>query len=172
MQMCGKLPGASPPPHRLLGYATAQCCAARREALVSRCVSRVCKPSIATLNVKGIIWQRIKKYVNNEPPNYMMRRCSRTLQPRRTAPFASYQCRRNFYAVPHFHPRQYHPECLFTNLRFKMRSWHKLKGNNNILVAGRTFVKGVSIPSVSLEMKSVRFEIPKVAKQMKRMVNK
>jgi hypothetical protein len=53
-----------------------------------------------------------------------------------------------------------------------MRSWHKLKGNNIILVAGRTFVKGVSIPSVSLEMKSVRFEIPKVAKQMKRMVNK
>jgi len=54
---------------------------------------------------------------------YAKRRCSKTHEPRRNVPFASYQCqRRDWFAVSRFQTRLY---CQYwsTNLRLQMRSW-------------------------------------------------
>jgi hypothetical protein len=66
----------------------------QKGALVSRRASHVCSSGIATLIANGIIGRSTKKNANYVPPSYMTRRCSRTLRPRRTVPFAFYQCRR------------------------------------------------------------------------------
>ena len=59
---------------------------ARRGALASRHVRHVCLSNIAIVSANGIIGQSIKKIVNNVPPRYTMRRCSRT-RLRRNVPF-------------------------------------------------------------------------------------
>ena len=88
---------------------TAAPSAARRgEAMsVLRCANRVCKSSIAVPRAKKIIGQSTKNHVNNEPPIYAMKRCSRTSRLRRTVPSAFYLCKRICCPVPRFHLRLY-----------------------------------------------------------------
>ena len=64
----------------------------QEETLVSRRVSCACLSSTATLPVKGVIGRNIKNTENDVQPKYATRRCSRTLRPRRTVPFASCRC--------------------------------------------------------------------------------
>jgi hypothetical protein len=82
----------------------------KERALVSRHVRRVCLPSIATPSAKGNIGQSTKKYAKDVQPRDEKRRCSRIHRLRKTAPFASYQCRRKPFPVFRFHPQL---DCLF-----------------------------------------------------------
>ena len=126
-------------------------------ALVSRHVNHVCSSGIATPIANGIIGRSTKKSVNNVPPSYTTRRCSRTLRPRRTVPFASYQCQRDCYLVRHFHLRLYHPY-QFVILLMQMRSWQVRLRKHIFPVVEKAFVAGACTPSVSLEtMGIVRF---------------
>ena len=53
-------------------------------------------------SVKGIIGRRTKSNAKDVLSNYATRPCSRTLRPKRTVPFASYQCRLKSYRVSRF----------------------------------------------------------------------
>jgi len=147
--------------------------AALRGVLVLRHASHVCKLSIATLNARGIIGRSIKNNANNVPPSYAMRRCSRTRRRRRTVPFASCQCRIEWYAVSHFHPRLY-CQYRFMTLQLQMRHWKIRLRKIIIHAAEKAFVEGVNTPSARLEtLASVHSAIPtEVAKQRKSVLKK
>ena len=86
-------------------------CGKEEEASVSRSARHVqgmyvCSSITATPRVKRIIGRNIKKTVNDMPPSYMTRRCSKTRRLKKTVPSASYQCQRRLYVVSRFHPRQ------------------------------------------------------------------
>ena len=86
-------------------------------------------------------WPRIKNNANIVLPSYATRRCSRIHQPRKTAPFASYQYLIDFCRVCCFHPRLY-CQYQFTTLRWQIRGWNVRIWKYIILVAERPFVEG------------------------------
>ena len=147
--------------------------AAWRGVPVSRRVSRVCTPSIATLFVRRIIGLSIRKNANYVLPSYATRRCLKTPHLWMTVPFASYQCQKKWYAVSRFYPRLYLLYQFMTS-RLNMRSWKMWVWPYIFPAAERAFVEVVSTPSVSLETWSyVHFVIQRErAKRMKKRFKK
>ena len=120
--------------------------ARRRGAASERRVCRVGSSSTATLTVKGIIGRNIKKQKRMQTTcrratSYVMRRCSRTLNRRRTVPFAAYQVNELgiFCLLSPFHP-----PCLyqFTTFWWQMRCWQVWLWRHIMIVVERMFVEG------------------------------